>query len=193
MIRDRILLGLVAGLTGNLVKNGVDMVVRPARPGKTGFADVAAGIFVPRGEATSNAGRWLGRAADYGLAAVYGIPTVYLLSYTGSDRHLLKGALMGVLTWGMGLGLARNLGMSSIYPRSAAANLRMLLGHLAGGMVAAQTAVSLGERELFERDGVRHTIPVSFRDEERSGENERTGRVRSIVGRLPRRRRTGTA
>lgn len=189
MIRDRVLLGLVAGITGNLVKNGLDLVVRPPRPGKIGFAEVAGGIFVPRRETASGAGRWLGRAADYGLAAVYGIPTVYLLSYTGSDGHLLKGALMGVLTWGLGLGVARNVGVSSTYPQSATANLRMLLGHLAGGMATAQTAVMLGEPELFRRDRERRTIPVSFAD----GDGGVKGGVRSIVGRIPRRRRAGTA
>lgn len=152
MLRDRITLGVVSGLIGNAAKNAVDALLRVGKPDQMGFSEMAAGIFIPRREAATGAGRLLGRIADYGLAAVYGIPTVYLLSRTGSDKLLLKGSLMGVLTWGLGLGLARNLGVGKARPLGAGANLRMLLAHVVGGMVTAQAAVSLGDQEILQRN-----------------------------------------
>lgn len=154
MLRDRITLGIITGLVGNAAKNVVDMALGGKKPARLDFAGIAARVFVPEREATTGAGRLLGKVADYGLAAVYGIPTVYLLSFTGADKHLLKGSLMGVLTWGFGLGLARKMGLGDAHPLGAGTNLRMLVAHVAGGMVTAQLAVSLGAPELFrDRSG----------------------------------------
>lgn len=165
MLRDRITLGMVAGTTGNMVKNALDVLLPLGKPTEVRFSDIAAGIYIPKGEAATRTGRLLGRLVDYGLATIYGIPTVYLLSYTGRDKHLLKGAMVGVLTWSIGLGLARTLGVSNIYPLTAKDNLRMLLVHMVGGMATTQTALMLGDPELFgdheieqTRRGVRRTV-----------------------------------
>lgn len=155
MLRDRLTLGVLAGLVGNAAKNAVDVVLRAGRQDQMGFSDLAARIFVPKQEAVTDAGRFLGRLADYGLAAAYGVPTVYLLSRTGTDSLLLKGSLMGVVTWGVGLGLARNLGLGKTGPLDAGANLRMLLAHVVGGMVTAQVAACLADEEVLPRGEAR--------------------------------------
>ncbi len=150
MIKDRIMLGMIAGMVGNAAKTVLDEIFLATGKAKTPYRDMASGIFVNKNKTKTEEGKLLGWLADLGLGMVYGIPLVYLLSHTGADKYPVKGALMGTVTWGLGIGVAKNLGVSKVYPKDPATILLMALSHMAGGIVAAHTAVKLGDRQLFE-------------------------------------------
>lgn len=99
-LKDRILLGLVSGLVGGVVKNiaGEALV-------KRGYSEYsgpqrAAGILVPAHKITTTGGKIIGWLAEASISGLLGIATVYTLSLTGKDKALLKGIfLTGGTAW----------------------------------------------------------------------------------------------
>lgn len=148
-IKDRIMLGVLTGLAGNVVKLSITKVAK-----KLGWADIdgpvkAAGMIVPTYKTATSGGMAVGYITDSIIAAILGITTVYLLSFTGKDKAALKGAFSGQAMWGILYGMLSTMGatkISPVYPRTA---LTEFVAHTAYGATATTVAALLGDPSLF--------------------------------------------
>lgn len=96
-IKDRILLGVVAGLCGNLIKTAVDEVSLRKKISQRSFRETASGVWVSTQKEASNLkGQILGGLLDFGTGILGGIGTVYFLSKTGRDQLCIKGLVSGI-------------------------------------------------------------------------------------------------
>ena len=77
-IKDKILLGVAAGLIGNTFKTLFDEISLRMKISQRSFRATAAGVWVSKeSEATNISGQILGSIFDFGLASLGGIGTVY--------------------------------------------------------------------------------------------------------------------
>lgn len=148
-INDRIILGVTAGLVGMIPKMVLDELSYLKGIEKSSFGDIISGIYMPKRAATSKKGRLFGFVGDMVVGAMFGIPLVYLLTFTGKDRHLIKGGLAGLLGIGFFRGLVANIGPGQLYPRDPATNSAMSLTSTIWGMTAAAAALYWGNHRLF--------------------------------------------
>lgn len=150
-IKDRILLGFVAGLGGNAVKTAIGKLARKLNWSEFNGTEKAAGMLLPAHKVTTPGGKLVGYIADNVIAGMLGVATVYMLSVAGKDRAALKGALSGQVMWSVLYGVFSTLGATKVYPPAPKTVLTEFAGHTAYGAVTATLATRLGNRGLFDR------------------------------------------
>ncbi|HHT90438.1 MAG: hypothetical protein QM451_06065 [Bacillota bacterium] len=149
-LKDRILLGLVSGLVGGVVKNiaGEALV-------KRGYSEYsgpqrAAGILVPAHKITTTGGKIIGWLAEASISGLLGIATVYTLSLTGKDKALLKGIfLTGGTAWTALYGAMGTVGATRVQSPMPKTVISESITHGLYGAATAATAAYLGDDSLF--------------------------------------------
>lgn len=150
-IRDRVMLGALAGLAGNAVKTAIDEVSLHYQISQRPFRMTASGVWLPSSkQAGELKGQILGGVFDFGLSALGGVGLVYLLTRTGRDHYLAKGFI-----YGMAFGSAVNAMLSylphnRVRPKDAASNLSYLVAHALYGLAAGAVAAHLGHPSLYD-------------------------------------------
>jgi len=148
-IKDRLLLGGIAGLGGNIVKLGILQIAKRLKWAEFDGAQTATGILLPAHKVAEPRGRLIGYLGDATIAAVLGIATTYTLSITGKDKAILKGASSGMFMWTDLYGALGGIGVTKVRPASSKTILSQFIGHSAFGAVAAALATQLGDPGLF--------------------------------------------
>ena len=148
-IKDRVTLGVVAGLAGNLVKTLIDEVSTKEKISQRSFRGTAAGAWVSKKESTSTNGQVLGGLLDFGMGSLGGIGTVYFLSTTGKDHLITKGLLTGISMGSLITFALAAVPTNKAKPKDAASNLSYLISHATFGLVTTFVAAKLGDPSLY--------------------------------------------
>ncbi|MEW5898094.1 MAG: hypothetical protein AB1652_02840 [Bacillota bacterium] len=148
-IKDRLLLGVVAGMGGNLIKLSIGVIAK-----RKGFAEIngpekAAGMLIPPHRLGDPIGKAAGYLADSVVASIIGILFTYALSVTGKEKAALKGALIGQASWAALYGALATMGATQAQPVSPKTVLSELVGHTAYGAATAYLIAQLGDPDLF--------------------------------------------
>lgn len=158
-IKDRIILGAIAGLAGNVVKTIIDEISLKKKISQRSFRSTAAGVWVSKkSEATNLNGQILGSLLDSGMGTLGGIGIVFLLTKTGRDHIVTKGLISGI---GMGSFINFILGtlpQNQLRPKDAASNLSYMLSHAAYGVVATIAAAKLGHPSLYDSQPINNYL-----------------------------------
>ena len=149
-IKDRIILGTIAGIGANLVKEVIaETSVR------SGFSKYTCRRMIPltvlsKKHAKTWKGWIIGTSTDMAIAGFTGIMLTYTLSYTGTDCAKLKGALIsgGILDQVFNM-FSRVLPEVKKEPNS---NLVCKAIHQIFGATAASIITTLGASSLFRDD-----------------------------------------
>lgn len=149
-IKDRLTLGLIAGLGANLVKEAIgETGVR------SGFNKYTCRRMIPmlllnKKDAKTWKGWVIGTTTDMTVAGMIGVLTTYTLSYTGKDYRFLKGIMIsnGILDQFFTI-FARALPQVKKDPNS---NLFCRGIHTVFGITAASIITSLGDPSLFKEN-----------------------------------------
>lgn len=151
-IKDRMLLGTVSGVLGNMAKEIVTGILIRNGMGKQSGSDMAAGIFLNRRQMfyKRRKNKLLGFITDNAIGASLGVLNTYMLSYTGKDHYLLKGLGCGHLDWVSLFGLLTKMGGSSKHPMSVEDNFNSFISHGVYGWVTNLAIVQLGAEGLFK-------------------------------------------
>ncbi|MEW6727171.1 hypothetical protein ACP3TJ_04015 [Desulforudis sp. 1088] len=155
-ISDGLLLGVLAGLGGSIVKLSIGYFAK-----KLGWAEIdgpqrAAGMLVPPHKIADPRGKFVGWLADGIIGAMLGVVTVYALSVSGKDKAVFKGALAGQVMWTALYGVLATMGATKVKPVSPKTVLSEFIGHTAYGAVTAALVTNLGDEGLFTGE-----IPIS--------------------------------
>ncbi|MFZ5754644.1 MAG: hypothetical protein ACOY3J_10405 [Bacillota bacterium] len=150
-IKDRIVLGVVAGLAGNAIKMAIDEVSIKKKISQRSFRKTAAGVWVSKqSEATNIKGQILGGLLDFGMGILGGIASVYLLSKTGRDHIVTKGITSGITMGSFITFILGALPTNQVRPTDAASNLSYMASHAVYGLVTTAVAAKLGHPSLFD-------------------------------------------
>lgn len=160
IIKDRILLGVIAGFTGNLFKTIFDEISLRLKISQRSFRATAAGVWVSKkSEASNIKGQILGSIFDFGLASLGGIGIVYLLSRSGRDHLLVKGTLSGITIGSFITATLSAFPQNKVKPKDAASNLSYVAGHTVYGLIATAVAAKLGTPTLFDSKPLNDYLP----------------------------------
>ncbi|MGE5560731.1 MAG: hypothetical protein ACM3XN_06720 [Chloroflexota bacterium] len=148
-IKDRFIVGAVAGLGGNIAKDLVEYGLGRAGVLKVNSTRRAAGMMFRTRHPRSLRARIGGHLADTAVSSMLGIATTYALSLTGGDHALAKGAIMGGMMWaGLNGGLA-TLGVTRVRNTAPTSALGNLASQVTYGVVTAAIASRIGDPGLF--------------------------------------------
>ena len=146
-LKDRLILGTVAGLGANLIKEA--MAETSVRSGLSKYTcrRMIPLVVLSKKHAKSWKGAVIGTSTDMAIAALTGIIITYTLSYTGKDYAKLKGALIssGLLDQVFNA-FTRVLPQVKQDPNS---NLLCKAIHQVFGITAAAIITGLGDSSLF--------------------------------------------
>lgn len=148
-IRDRVILGVVAGLIGNGAKTVVSKVMQRLGHSELGGATRAMGMLVPAHKIATPGGWAVGYIADNAIACMLGTVGVYALAVSGTDHALIKGGLSGGAAWTALYGVLGRMGATNVTTFLPKTVLSELLAHTVFGVTAAGVAVTLGDPQLF--------------------------------------------
>jgi hypothetical protein len=148
-IKDRLLLGLVAGLGANIPKLLLGRAAMKMKMAEMNGPEIAAGIFVPGHQLTTIPGKVIGYIADATISGILGATTVYALSFTGKNSYVLKGAVMGQIMWQGLYVILGSFGGSQVKPGTPKTILAEFVNHTVFGITAATIAANLGDEALF--------------------------------------------
>lgn len=90
-----------------------------------------------------------------------GIGITYLLSQTGRDQLLVKGAVSGVAMGSSITALLSAFPGNKVKPKDAASNLSYMLSHAAYGIVTAAVVAKAGDPSLFDAKPLNDYIPAT--------------------------------
>jgi len=162
-IKDRVVLGLVAGLVGNIVKTAIDEISLRHKISKRSFRETASGVWVSkRSEAVNQKGQILGGLFDFGMSSMGGIAIVYLLSKTGRDHVIPKGIISGVAFGSAITATISTLPNNKVRPKDAASNLSYMFAHAVYGVVTASVVSALGDSALFDVEPFNNNVPSGY-------------------------------
>jgi len=148
-IKDRAVLGVLAGIAGSIVKNTLEeLMLRKGWNNCTG-AQMAAEVFLKKKDLKHPLSKFMGCLGNMGIGAGLGIPMVYFLNLTGKDFALLKGAAAGHLIWVYFYGGMNRIRRNSVFPLSPKSNFCAFFSHLAYGMTTAAVIKALGDEDIF--------------------------------------------
>jgi hypothetical protein len=171
-IKDRVLLGTIAGIAGGMVKTAVDEVSYKKKLSQRSFRETAAGVWVKKtSDASSAQGQVLGGMLDTGLSIGGGIGIVYLLTQTGRDKLVTKGLISGIGLGSVVSFLIGALPQNKIKPTDVTSNLSYMISHAAYGLIATAVAAQLGHPALFDKQPINDYLqPTELTTEEEKQE-----------------------
>lgn len=150
-IKDRIALGVIAGLAGNAIKMAIDEISVSKKISQRSFRETAARVWVAnRREAGTVKGQILGGLLDFGMGILGGIASVHLLSKTGRDQIVIKGITSGIAMGSFITFIMGTLPKNQVKPTDAASNLSYMLSHAVYGLVTTAVAAKLGHPSLYD-------------------------------------------
>ena len=148
-IKDRFILGAIAGLGGNLLKLAIGRTAMKMNLAELGGPERAAGMLVQGHKIATTQGKIVGYVADSVIAGILGVTTVYALSITGKDKAVAKGALSGEAAWTLLYGMLTTMGATKVGPVGPKTVLSELVSHTAYGALTAYLVTKLGAPDLF--------------------------------------------
>lgn len=161
-IRDRHVLGIVAGLSGFAVKFVINEISTKLGFAERAFRHTAAGVWVDsRKEANNWKGGLLGTIMDAGICMVGGIFKVSLLCKNGRDHILLKGAFYGASYGAIITALLSGFSSNKVKPKDAASNLSNVFSTAIYGLVTTVVAAKMGHDSLFDSQPINDYVKPS--------------------------------
>ncbi|MCR4443066.1 MAG: hypothetical protein QHH10_12360 [Peptococcaceae bacterium] len=153
-IKDPVLLGIAAGLAGNLLKNLGNEISTALGFSKTTYSEIAGGIYMNKKKTYTPLGKTIGYLADTAIGGALGVGLVYLLKTTGRDHAAIKGVGYSHIAWTVLLGGMNKLGLSSFKPIDPETVLSSYINHTLYGFSAAVVATIIGDKNLFSKEDI---------------------------------------
>ena len=135
MFKDAILVGTIAGLATNLLKNSLAWIWCRLHLLDYFTSDFAASLFIKPNAIQTLSGQIIGLAADFIVSAILGISFVYLIKYSGQRFLLIKGLVYGAVVWLLLYGGVRSLPMVRLHDYNPLHIVIALINHLIFGLI----------------------------------------------------------
>ncbi|MDA8228577.1 MAG: hypothetical protein M0T74_12935 [Desulfitobacterium hafniense] len=150
-IKDRMVLGLIAGGAGVLLQTIFDEISVRVGISKRSYRTTAAGIWVSsRRQAEKWQGQLFGFFMNSFLAMLGGISIVNIFSKSGRDHWLIKGLYFGMTFGAIINGLLSSLPMNKVKPKDANSNLSYLFTNALYGLAVGTIAAKLGDDSIYD-------------------------------------------
>jgi hypothetical protein len=162
-IKDRIVLGAVTGTVVSIPMQLLDVYLNKHGMTDVAYGPTAAKLFLKKKQTRTLGGRVVSAAVNAVNTGAVGTSIVYMLSLSGKDKAVIKGAGIGALMWVGVAGFLSNKGLNVVSKKPATPLFSLALHLLFGGM-SAYTITKLGDESLFPDKRVqdREKVPVLY-------------------------------
>ena len=148
-IKDPVMLGALAGITGSIAKELFEELLMKKGWNTSDGVQMAYQVFGERKFTNKPLCKLVGNLANCGIGTGLGMPIMFLLSLTGKDYALLKGATLGHLAWVYFYGGMNRVRMSKRFPLPLKSDLTACFAHMIYGITTAAVIKALGHDSLF--------------------------------------------
>jgi len=134
--KDSIVAGVLAGWTGNVVKEAMTWSFHFMGWVRYTFVHISAGFYYSQENIDAPLSFLTGFITDWTIAGTFGVVLLYLLRFTGSDYALFKGIGLGALVYiiTFGIGMAMDITRATLI--TPLPDFLLLLSHLGIGSVS---------------------------------------------------------
>ncbi len=160
-IKDRILLGVVSGITASIIGHTVNIIEHKAKKIDPPYSLVPSKIFFDKNKDEDLTAQVTAVIANLIMASVVSTITAYTLSLTGKDKAILKGAGIWSIFWVTLAGVFYNT-VLGVKPKNTKIPLLSLADHILMGTITSLIIVKLGDSRLFpdKKMTYRRKIPI---------------------------------
>lgn len=141
--KDTLVIGALAGIVAKLIHDLLGLIIILFFPSFLNCPRIAAGIILTQ-EQVMQGSFWpilLGFQIDLAVAVVIATVTVIILQKWGTDYYIVKGAMIGVITWALFYIVLSRL-LSNVYPAGSVLQAEIAyFTHLVFGISLTWSAV----------------------------------------------------
>lgn len=162
-IKDRILLGAITGVLVSAPLQLLDIWLDKRGITDVNYGPSAAKIFLTKEKTKSPGGRVISAAINIVNTGAVATFITYIISLTGKDKAIVKGAGVGSLMWVGLAGFLSRVGLN-IKSKRPSSPLISLAFHLVFGAMCGYTITKLGDDSLFPDRSVseQQKVPVVY-------------------------------
>lgn len=147
-IKDRLVLGAIAGMVTSLPIQIFDALMHENGITDLSYAYSASRIFLTKKKTKTLPGKAVSAIVNFANSSTVATAITYILSLTGKDYALLKGAGIGTMMWvGIG-GLMSSIGLK-IKSKRPITPLILLGQHIIFGVMCSYIIIKLGDNSIF--------------------------------------------
>lgn len=147
-IKDRILLGTLAGLVCGTPGRIINAVEYHFGITDVKYGQMAANLFLPKKIINTKEAQLTGCLTNQFGISLMGITVTYLLSATGRDHAVLKGMGVGSLAWTTVYGLTSRIGLT-VKSKKSHAPILSFVDHAIFGVMCGLFVAKFGHDSLF--------------------------------------------
>ena len=149
-IKDRVILGAISGIIAGGIGKGLSAIWYKAGWSEMRFNQPAASLFLTHKEAKKNtlAGKTIASLVNNTMLGTSGVIVAYMLSFTGRDYAIIKGAGVGMIQWIGIWGVFSKLRVT-IKSYKPLTHLLRGLDHMIYGAIMGFLVSKLGDESLF--------------------------------------------
>lgn len=149
-IKDRVMLGAACALIASVTPKVMNAIGYKVGLTDIRFNQPAASLFLPKREAKANTiqGKIIASLVNNTMVSVTGTLITYMLSITGRDKAMIKGAGIGAIQWIGIYGLISRLGLI-VKSNKPWTNILSFFEHTVFGASTALLVSKLGDDRLF--------------------------------------------
>jgi hypothetical protein len=147
-IRDRILLGVLAGIVCGMLGRILNDLEYHLKLTDVKYGQMAANLFLPKNKLDTPEARIVASLVNQSNISLMGVTVCYLLSATGRDKAVLKGLGVGATAWTTIYGLTARMGLS-VKTRKPLSPILSFIDHALFGTMCGLFVSKLGHDSLF--------------------------------------------
>lgn len=147
-IRDRVLLGIVTGIICGMPGRLMNAIEYHLGLTDVKYGQMASSLFLPKNKVNTSEAKIVASLTNHINISLTGILVTYLLSATGRDNAVVKGAGVGSTLWIVIYGLTARLGLN-IASKKPLAPLLTFVDHAIFGALSGLFVSKFGHDSLF--------------------------------------------
>lgn len=185
-IKDRVILGAACALIASVTPKVMNAIGYRVGLTDVRFNQPAASLFLPKKEAKANTlpSKIIASLVNNTMVSFTGTLITYMLSITGRDKAVIKGAGIGAIQWIGIYGFLSRLGLI-VKSNKPWTNILSFIEHTVFGASTAVLVSKLGDDRLFPDKEVNRDekLPIVAIDDQQSDSTQfKVRRTKKIVG-----------
>lgn len=147
-IKDRVMLGILSGFLASIPSRAINTWEYKQGFTETKYDRIAANLFLPKRKAGSRQGEMLGALTNQINTSLTGVLVTYILSKTGRDKAMVKGAGVTSMAWLGIYGLTARAGLFA-QSKKPLPHFLSFADHALFGALCGLFSAKLGDDSLF--------------------------------------------
>jgi hypothetical protein len=148
-VQDSVVISVLGGLIGTIPMDISNYLLWKKGKTENLYGHVAGSMLMNKMRTNRTKNFLLGQFWHYASGAGFGFPAYYLLRKTGKDHLLLKGASVGLFTWGLLYNVGMRMGLYRAIPRLTKTKYAALWHNFLYGVTTVFTIAKIADPSLF--------------------------------------------